>query len=154
MPHRVSILHLWNFMPRFFTTYNMSHQNSVRNPYHHVGCTTIVQWKEIREDGSGHQASLFTMFTALLPWSLSLEIMTQTQRSWFLQFVQNILFILQASRYRPSNLVNQTFSYCNAILISFNRSNYRCHYRRSLSINPRLNTGGALCLSQFMNDAC
>ena len=60
----------------------------------------------------------------------------------------------QASRYRPSNLVNQTFSYCNATLISFNRSNDRCYYRHGLSINPRLNTGGALYLSQLMTDAC
>ena len=60
----------------------------------------------------------------------------------------------QASRYRPSNLVNQTFSYCNATLISFNRSNDRCYYRHGLSINPTLNTGGALYLSQLMTDAC
>ena len=64
------------------------------------------------------------------------------------------LFRKQASRYRPSNLVNQTFSYCNATLLSFNRSNDRCYYRSGLSINPRLNIGGALCLSQLMTEAC
>ena len=71
-----------------------------------------------------------------------------------LRTLSSVLQSIQASRYRPSNLVNQTFSYCNATLISFNRSNDGCYYRRGLSINSRLNTGGALCLSQLMTDAC
>ena len=93
-----------------------------------------------------HKGPKFIMNSQFVPFPP--EIVSSTNFK-FLQVAH-----LQASRYRPSNLVNQTFSYCNATLISFNRSNDRCYYRHGLSINPRLNTGGALYLSQLMTDAC
>ena len=58
----------------------------------------------------------------------------------------------QASGYRPSNLVNQTFVYCCRNHEKRNRSRHQCYYQLRISTNPRLSTGGALCLSRLMAD--